>query len=126
LGRTFYDNNAMLGSFTNQNKFAFSVRCVQDTVALVVSGSSNSSSSSYETGIFTDSRDSQKYNWVKVGEQKWMSQNLAYLPQVSRLIEGSEVSGSQNDKFYYVYDFDLSSVIQAKATDHYKNLGGSL
>ncbi|MDB9744063.1 hypothetical protein OAA91_00890 [Fibrobacterales bacterium] len=122
-GRTFYDANANLGNYPNQNEFAFSIRCVQDTGNVVMSSSSNGSSNSFEIGTLTDSRDSQKYSWVKIGTQKWMSENLAYLPAVSRLDEGSEVSGKEDDKFYYVYDFDLSSEVQAKATDNYKNLG---
>ena len=31
-----------------------------------------------ETGTFTDNRDNHTYNWVKVGSQVWMSENLAY------------------------------------------------
>ncbi len=30
------------------------------------------------SGTFTDSRDNKKYKWVKIGEQRWMAQNLNY------------------------------------------------
>lgn len=34
------------------------------------------------SGTFTDERDGHEYNWVKIGEQIWMAENLAYVPYV--------------------------------------------
>jgi uncharacterized protein (TIGR02145 family) len=31
-------------------------------------------------GTFTDSRDGKEYGWVKINNQIWMSENLAYIP----------------------------------------------
>jgi uncharacterized protein (TIGR02145 family) len=33
---------------------------------------------SAKTGTFTDKRDDRTYNWVRIGSQVWMSQNLAF------------------------------------------------
>ncbi len=70
------------------------------------------------TGDFSDARDGHTYHWVKIGEQVWMSENLAWLPSVS---SGNE--GSIREPYYYVYDFHSNDVSSAKATESFQKYG---
>ena len=35
------------------------------------------------SGTFVDCRDEHIYQWIKIGNQIWMQENLAFLPSVS-------------------------------------------
>jgi uncharacterized protein (TIGR02145 family) len=70
------------------------------------------------TCTFTDSRDGKIYNCVTIGEQVWMAENLAYLPAVSL-----PTTGSGTDPYYYVYGYNGTSVIEAKASANYATYG---
>jgi uncharacterized protein (TIGR02145 family) len=58
------------------------------------------------------------YPVVKIGDQIWMSENLAWLPSVS---PASDESGTS--KRYYIYDYQGNSLTEAKAFANFTKYG---
>lgn len=71
------------------------------------------SASTYDE--FVDSRDNNNYRYVVIGSQKWLAENMRYLPQVSNATTGSEDDGSEHESNYYIYGYSGSSVEEAKS-----------
>ena len=67
---------------------------------------------------FTDPRDNNHYNVVKIGTQTWMAENLKYLPSVV-----GPGTGSKTTPHYYVYGYNGTNVTDAKATANYTTYG---
>lgn len=70
-----------------------------------------------------DTRDGHPYSTVPIGDQIWLADNLAYLPSVNKIADGSEDEGKEKEAFYYVYGYDGTDVSTAKATSNYKDFG---
>jgi len=69
-------------------------------------------------GSFIDERDDHVYKWIKIGDQIWMAENLAWLPFVNSLSEGSDTH-----PYYYVFGYSGSDINVAKQQDNYENYG---
>jgi len=69
-------------------------------------------------GSLTDSRDGSVYKTITIDGKEWFAENLKYLPSV--VGPGTD---SRTTACYYVYDYNGTSVSEAKATANYKTYG---
>ena len=71
------------------------------------------------SGSFTDPRDGHIYNWIKIGSQVWMTENMAYLPSIN----GNLIASSSTLPLYYVYNYQGKELAIAKANVNYSIYG---
>jgi len=67
---------------------------------------------------FVDARDGKRYSVVHIGEQVWMAENLAWLPEVS---PNSERSATQ--PHFYVFGYAGNDVNEAKNNPNFASYG---
>lgn len=70
------------------------------------------------SGKLIDIRDGKRYSTVKIGNQWWMAENLAYLPAVSPSAIVSDTSA-----LFYVYDYQGINTDSAKSTANFTKYG---
>jgi uncharacterized protein (TIGR02145 family) len=70
------------------------------------------------TGTFTDSRDSKTYKWVKIGDQIWMAENLAYI--------GSDIQHITTDLNEWANNTDYDGWCYYQFNENYGTTYGAL
>lgn len=90
----------------------FPLHVLVGVVFFVLSGcskSENDPTQENQTGTFVDSRDQKTYEWVKIGTQTWMAENLAFFTSPG---SWSYNNDEDNVSIYgYLYDWETAQTV---------------
>jgi uncharacterized protein (TIGR02145 family) len=64
--------------------------------------------------IFNDTRDAKAYRIVRIGDQTWFAENLAFIPRVNPATSAGGI---------WVYGYDGTDSAEARSTANYKMYG---